>query len=1271
MANVPAAAVIHPNMRLFRSAMLLLVALILPVYTASVSASKENFVKEKVLRVDISTERKHEFRRRLLMDSDAPPPPDGADTGGTDDPPAGIGGGMPVGGDNEETGQGIDTCAAKESEDVCTSPCNWGITTDGYGGCSSTASTDACSGKPYAECTAENSGCTWNGEDEGAQSTEQPTSQAEAEAMGDEGAPAGSCVTRDSGPAQEVIVTGCTTVLTQADCIGTCSWAGNVCGESSAGDNSVSCGDCGGGTATTCETISGCSWGVYGPGGGRRLQACTSDSDCSTAGAMAGVTLTCVNNLCAMAEGSSNDGGSGGDGGDDAPSTAPDAEVPGEAAPAPNENNLECYCGGPNGGGGGGDGSGDSGAGAGAGGESTNTGTCEIPNLGYMIASGNCPIGSGLGLSPGQSCTVVVQAGYTSTGIGTFVCHANDGTLTTTSTLAITGCAANYYQVTPDGSTAATGVCEACDVYNGNGQRTAQLFGSSTVCVCSNGNTGNDCSTAGAGGTEESTGNSEPCSNTGGSSSGDCKHGEFLDFDTCKKCVAGKYTDQFQQNYCKPCDIGKFSMLGSSYCSNCWQGRYQNEQSKPDCKNCEKNFYTNTATAYECQSCDEGKYSPESAPNCVPCGQGRYRTTSDIECKACSSSKYQNEESGSCKDCAPGSWAPEGSFDCQTCGVGQYRGQQGVECIRCPIGFSQPVEGSTDCNACDVGKSSLDLGAPLCSDCARGQYRGTNDEGACINCAVGFVQPNTGSEVCETCPQGSSTNDATGAIACMTCNTGRYTPTEGAACLECKRGFFSNEHGTFGECQICDAGKMSLKGSANCIQCLPGQYRNKIISRDFWGYDQTTYVPCATCAEGQFAKDSGWTACENCNPGTSSAGGQIECTPCDSGRYQAGGGTGENLDSSACEACDAGKYSIKYKKWTIVIDSESLSATAGMTVTQIDANDPLITYTGILAVSLNEYVDTATIVVDAMVGEKFVAGKALTIEGGQQPQVIIADTNVKSSSDVWFGPTQCENCPSGYSAGTASPRCSECDAGKYNTNLLCVPCVPGTYSNQPASIVCEDCAAGSTSNSGAADCRLCDRGKYKIIEGDGICDPCLAGFYAGITGSTGCSVCEAGRSSGEAAPMCTDCVGGRYHEGSLMQHWENEWTFTVNYQSLTLDKDSPVVQTRQDGTTHEGIIKVAVAGYTMTVVVQAILGNEFVNHKDLFVNPGVAGEKRLLATDIQTVKNTDRATSADYNGECIACAIGKYSNGGTNVCIDCPDGKFFVVVESTRLNHSR
>ena len=140
--------------------MLLLVALILPVYTASVSASKENFVKEKVLRVDISTERKHEFRRRLLMDGDNPAPPAGADTGGTGGPPAGIGGGMPVGGDNEETGQGIDTCAEKESEALCTSPCNWGITTDGYGGCSSTASTDACSGKPYAECTAENSGCT-------------------------------------------------------------------------------------------------------------------------------------------------------------------------------------------------------------------------------------------------------------------------------------------------------------------------------------------------------------------------------------------------------------------------------------------------------------------------------------------------------------------------------------------------------------------------------------------------------------------------------------------------------------------------------------------------------------------------------------------------------------------------------------------------------------------------------------------------------------------------------------------------------------------------------------------------------------------------------------------------------------------------------------------------------------------------------------------------------------------------------------------------------
>ena len=311
---------------------------------------------------------------------------------------------------------------------------------------------------------------------------------------------------------------------------------------------------------------------------------------------------------------------------------------------------------------------------------------------------------------------------------------------------------------------------------------------------------------------------------------------------------------------------------------------------------------------------------------------------------------------------------------------------------------------------------------------------------------------------------------------------------------------------------------------------------------------------------------------------------------------------------------------------------------------------------------------TSCLVVNALLGQDFVADRAIS---GVTEDIL--STNVASVSKIQYGPTTCTTCPLGYSAGTAAPRCAACDAGKYNnnvvpwnTNLLCAQCVPGTYSDQIASTTCQECAPGSSSARGAVLCTLCDRGKYKIIAGDGICDSCLSGFYAEQAGSTGCLACAAGQSSGQAQPTCTECVGGRFHLGSLPSHWVNEWTFTVSQMNLeerTFEIGETVAQvvitppSAGSPATYGqvGKIKVSANGFITSIIVEADLGTIFVSTKELVIGASTDAVT-VLPNKISSVRNTNKATSEDYVGECEACKAGKYSTPGTDTCPDCPNG---------------
>jgi hypothetical protein len=70
-----------------------------------------------------------------------------------------------------------------------------------------------------------------------------------------------------------------------------------------------------------------------------------------------------------------------------------------------------------------------------------------------------------------------------------------------------------------------------------------------------------------------------------------------------------------------------------------------------------------------------------------------------------------------------------------------------------------------------------------------------------------------------------------------------------------------------------------------------------------------------------------------------------------------------------------------------------------------------------------------------------------------------------------------------------------CSKGTFlNSDSVCEPCSPGTYTEQEGSISCSKCPAGYYLPETSADtfnqCKLCDRGTYNPLEGQSFCKDC-------------------------------------------------------------------------------------------------------------------------------------------------------------------------------------
>mmetsp|Transcript_22351 Transcript_22351/g.57215 ORF Transcript_22351/g.57215 Transcript_22351/m.57215 type:complete len:1673 (+) Transcript_22351:163-5181(+) len=225
---------------------------------------------------------------------------------------------------------------------------------------------------------------------------------------------------------------------------------------------------------------------------------------------------------------------------------------------------------------------------------------------------------------------------------------------------------------------------------------------------------------------------------------------------------------------------------------------------------------------------------------------------------------------------------------CESCGVGRYRSDAGPPfvCNLCEVGKYSIAIGATSCEECAEGKLSA-ADRSTCGDCSAGTY--VFNKLSCESCEQGRYAPTPQEDACLECSEGFFTGQATGAIACTSCDAGTYSTALAVACETCPAGTVSGLRAS--ECTPCDAGSYSAAaGSSVCAKCDGGTWSN------------ASAAGCTTCAAGK-ASGMGAGACDACEPGKVSDAAASVCTACGTGTYAGSAG------SAVCFTCAEGRYS--------------------------------------------------------------------------------------------------------------------------------------------------------------------------------------------------------------------------------------------------------------------------------------------------------------------------------------------------------------------------
>jgi len=353
----------------------------------------------------------------------------------------------------------------------------------------------------------------------------------------------------------------------------------------------------------------------------------------------------------------------------------------------------------------------------------------------------------------------------------------------------------------------------------------------------------------------------------------------------CKRCELGKWASEAYSN-CAGCSVGKYQDLDEAdqpsivqVCKDCVNGQYAEQGSQAACKNCLEGKY-NSGVGHtlhdnenDCKDCDIGKFSLQGAEECSMCVHGKApgkKAGTDIDiCIECVPGKYNNEEgANACKECDAGQFSEDkGQMICYPCSSGEYQSEDGkIKCLECPLGWSQNNRGAIECTACAAGLSTTSKRAKSCENCLPGKSSASSGA-ICTHCLAGKFSDTAGSSICKYCPKGKW-SDTVGRETCTNCAVGKMNDEIGRTtmCTSCPAGWKAPQGSTI--CNPCAAGKSSKEGSAqNCDLCPMGQYTS------------STGAICVACPLGRHQLGVGKDVCEECPEGFTSTDGKLDLLP--------------------------------------------------------------------------------------------------------------------------------------------------------------------------------------------------------------------------------------------------------------------------------------------------------------------------------------------------------------------------------------------------------
>jgi hypothetical protein len=238
-----------------------------------------------------------------------------------------------------------------------------------------------------------------------------------------------------------------------------------------------------------------------------------------------------------------------------------------------------------------------------------------------------------------------------------------------------------------------------------------------------------------------------------------CPAGQFLDFQRCFGCPAGKFSSGWGTT-CTYCGKGSYiDTTGADGCRRCPSGKIPSPF-RTECYDSEKPAPTPAPDTV----CVRGQYTPENTDKCQTCPKGKYGTIGGPQCD----NAFIARSSSLCK-------VPV----CRTCAAGRYQGKTGQEgCLSCVPGKVSSVDFST-CKlptTCTAGKFQKFPWDSFCYHCPAGTFgtKVANGEVGCKKCdTVDTYQPLKGMITCAKCGPGMVADHThTRCIKKMTCSGG-------------------------------------------------------------------------------------------------------------------------------------------------------------------------------------------------------------------------------------------------------------------------------------------------------------------------------------------------------------------------------------------------------------------------------------------------------------------------------------------------------------------